>query len=313
MIHEYSIDSIPQAAWDKITGENTLLAIFGSYRWHRLWYELFGSGFTSRIWVYNQSMIAPFVQSGDTLTFSGGKEIADYLDIIGPDEQKKTSWEEILVYCQSIDITHIMLPNVPSSSGTVQFFQRHAAPSLSITIKKEDTTPILLLPATWEAYEASLPRHSRHELRRKLRSFERLHPDSSILKSTNPTQDMELFLKLMELDARKKRFLTEQMKKFFQRLPNEFPDELSLVFLRVGGIEVSGIITLQNGNSLFQYNSGYIKASYPGSGFYLTAKSIQQAIQQGLTTYNFLQGNEQYKYDLGAVDFAVCTIEVHFK
>ena len=37
-------------------------------------------------------------------------------------------------------------------------------------------------------------------------------------------------------------------------------------------------------------------------GLVLHAHSIRQAIEMGLTQYNFLRGNERYKYSFGSVD-----------
>ena len=58
------------------------------------------------------------------------------------------------------------------------------------------------------------------------------------------------------------------------------------------------------------YNSGFDKEKYDSVGLYIKALNIKQAIAHGKKTYNFLQGNERYKYELGAHDFFVYTIEM---
>lgn len=58
----------------------------------------------------------------------------------------------------------------------------------------------------------------------------------------------------------------------------------------------------------FLYNSGFDRECCQNAGFYLKTMSIKRAIENGLKEYNFLQGSERYKYDLGGKDFFVYTI-----
>jgi tetratricopeptide (TPR) repeat protein len=51
----------------------------------------------------------------------------------------------------------------------------------------------------------------------------------------------------------------------------------------------------------------------PSPGVVLHAHSIHYAINNGFTTYDFLRGNEPYKYSFGAKDFQIRRIEVRTK
>lgn len=114
----------------------------------------------------------------------------------------------------------------------------------------------------------------------------------------------------MHRDQYKHTFLTPQMERFFRKLPETFPDQLLLFLLRSGKTTAAALLAWKAGESLLTYNSGYHEEEFSGAGFYLKAKAIQWAIENGYDEYNFLQGSEPYKYDLGAKDFWVYRISV---
>ncbi len=300
MIRQYSIDTIPQVLWNSAAAANTSYGPFLTYQWHRTWYDVFGIKESSWILSIDESHIAPFIKHGSTLSFSGGREIADYLDIIGPEDKKIDAWGEIYAYCKQQNLTTVKLHNIPESSQTIQYFSHH---------RVEDTTPILALPLTWDTYLASLSRHSRHELRRKMKRCKLNYPKLTTVTSTNPYADLRDFFDLMALDEQKSIFLTPSMRDFFLKLPHAFPNELVLQFLYIGNTRAAGILFFIMNNTLYLYNSGFDKEHYPLASFYLKVTSIQYAIAKGISVYNFLQGSEQYKYDLGGKDFLVYAIE----
>jgi len=194
--------------------------------------------------------------------------------------------------------TQLLLRNIPDGSLTLSFFQR----LIQATISKEDTTPILTLPITFDAYQAALGRKERHELRRKMRRFEEQYKDTSVQR----TIDIPLLLALMRGSSEKKVFLTSDMEAFFQTLPAVVP-ELNQFTLVAGQKPVATTVAFRVDQSLLLYNSGY---ELEGSGWYLKAKIIEWAISETLTTLNFLQGGERYKYDFGATDFPVYRVEL---
>ena len=59
------------------------------------------------------------------------------------------------------------------------------------------------------------------------------------------------------------------------------------------------------------YNSGFDPAFADLSvGLLLKATTIRDAIERGLDSFEFLRGDEQYKYHLGGVDQAVYRMTV---
>ena len=192
--------------------------------------------------------------------------------------------------------------NIPESSASAQFFGGNEK-------TQEDTTPLFELPQTWDDYLMMLNKHSRHELRRKVRNFENEHEGLTIVESAQPQKDIDELLRLMKFAEGKQQFLTPQMEAFFRGLPEVFPTSASLLFLQFNGKKIAATLSFVTDAELLLYNAGADLVQYPVSGFYLKAHSIKWAIERKLKVYNFLQGNERYKYDLGGKDFAVYTVK----
>ena len=66
---------------------------------------------------------------------------------------------------------------------------------------------------------------------------------------------------------------------------------------------------------LLIYNSGYDPANYAelSPGIVLTSYIIEDAIKRSLKVFDFLQGNEVYKYRFGAIDTFVYDTQISRK
>ncbi len=290
--------------WNNAFDKNTLHAPFLTWNWHNTWFQILGKNSTPYTYIIDDSIIASFVLTDSTLMFSGGEEIADYMDIIGPEEKKADAWNQIIQQIQSQNCNKLLLRNVPEHSGTIQYFKT----IVNATIDKEDTTPQLQLPKSWEVFVESLGKKYTHELERKIRKFDREHPDVEIIESTQPAEDIDILFSLMERDEAKKAFLTPDMKHFFTEISKTISDTVSLRYIKTGDKKIAVTMSFIMDNTHFLYNSGFDKECCSIAGFYLKAINIKYAIEHGATTYNFLQGNERYKYELGGFDFAVYTV-----
>ncbi len=291
--------------WLHACHKNDLPVPFVCYDWHRIWYDVFQEEDNAFVLHVNDTVLAPFMRKGHKISFSGGEEIADYLDVLGSSVEKQTAWVELLSYLKSLHITHIHLRNIPESSSTLTFFSRQP----HTTLQKEDTTPKVALPGTWDEYLSSLTRKYRHELERKLRKFEREHVNAIINESSDPVRDIHIFLTLMQKDSAKEKFLTDQMKTFFVKMVGAFSDQTSLLLLTIDGKPAAGTLSFTHDKTYYLYNSGFDRSCCQNAGFYLKAQSIKRAIEKGFQEYNFLQGSERYKYELGGKDFGVYTVD----
>lgn len=241
---------------------NTTMLPFSSNDWITAWHETLG-----KEWELVSNNLA---RKGNELIIAGGYEVADYLDIIHPEE-----------IAGKFHGMRLVLRNVPQDSPTVKIFK----------MEKEDTTPISSLPP-------QLDKKNRHEMERKIRKFEREHTDIDLHDG-----NIDTLLTLMKLDPRKKEFLTPDMENFFRRIVVLG----SVTELWADNHAVAAMLWFREEDMIMTYNSGYSESL---AGFYLKARHMLQAAERGIKKYNFLQGNERYKYELGGKDFLVYRADI---
>lgn len=295
-----------ESLWQHAYKESIRPWPFYLYDWHKTWYEHLGA--TTRLLVYagkDPAVIVPLTVTGDTVSFTGGGEIADYLDAIGSREIKDDAWKFVIDDLPKHGVASLKLRNIPADSRSIPFFRN--LPGATVT--EEDSTPILMLPESFDAYQSALDRKKRHELRRKMRRFEKVNPDIAFRVLEGPDISIPRLLELMKLDPQKQDFLSVQMESFFLQLPHI--SGLKLVQFCLGNHTdpAANTLAFAYNDALLLYNSGY-NPDIDGAGFYVKTKSIEWAIENGYRTYNFLQGKERYKYELGGQDFPVYRIDM---
>lgn len=294
-----------KSIWDRCLDLSSPVSPFATYEWATTYFRTVGNKETPVILYHpTLSILAAFSQMNNTVQFAGGTEISDYMDLIGPDENKDQAWAEILPLLQQERIDQIQLHNLPESSATLKFFRKQ-----NTLITPEDTTPKLVLPDAYSTYIESLDRKNRHELERKQRKFIRENPATKVQVSENSREDMEVLLKLMRLDERKNTFLTPEYEAFFRSLPESFGSSLILPILSVNTEPAAAVLAFITDKTFYLYNSGFDLQRFPGASLYLKAETIRLAIGRGCIEYNFLQGNERYKYELGGKDFGVFSVD----
>lgn len=176
-----------------------------------------------------------------------------------------------------------------------------------------EVAPFIDLPKTWEEYLVSLERKHRKELKRKIK---RLEIEKSFYECSESTvrSDFKEFVRLHRLsDPAKNQFMSESMKAFFWDIMTQpiVGWKSSLCFLKIEGKTVAGIMSFESDDEYWLYNSGYDpEFAYYSVGLLLKAHSIKKAIEAGKKKYDFLRGNERYKYELGAKDLQLYRIEI---
>lgn len=290
--------------WDNARTKEPAEMPFTSFTWHAHWFACFGTEEHLTILADpTANVIIPLSIREGVAHFSGGEEIADYLDAVGAEDKKIEAWAAVLPMLKEQGATSLILRNIPDGSSTLDFFR--TIPQAEIT--KEDTTPILPLPASFDEYLAVLDRKDRHELKRKMKKFEAEHGSLTFSVHENNEIQTDALLTLMKHDTDKVAFLTPPMITFFEGLPMAFPDTLRQFVLSAGEKIIASTLAFRTPDALLLYNSGF-DPQYPGAGWYIKVKTISWAIDQKIPAYNFLQGNERYKYDLGGVDHFIYKI-----
>jgi CelD/BcsL family acetyltransferase involved in cellulose biosynthesis len=294
-----------QSDWENAFSKEDKKYPFYHFDWHRAWRETLGIFDRLVIGVSGNGHILPFRICDNTLSFTGGEEVADYLDLVGPDEKKPKALSDFFQLTAG-RFNRILLRNIPHDSATINFFRDNLVWKNKVKITFEDTTPIIGLPNSREKYLESLGRKYRHELKRKIRRFQEQYPTVEFTADPAIGLTVERIFELMEFNPDKKKFLDRHNREFFQAiLKLSYAKTFRLVDRKK---TIAFKIYFPGQNQFLLYNSGY-DPSYEGAGFMLTAQAIFYAIEKGTNYFNFLQGNERYKYDFGAKDFPVMRVE----
>ncbi|MDZ7587009.1 MAG: GNAT family N-acetyltransferase [Patescibacteria group bacterium] len=165
---------------------------------------------------------------------------------------------------------------------------------------KQEVAPYIDLPKTWEEYLDGLKRKYRKEIKRKIKRLE--SAGYEIIQENN----VEEFIRLHRLsDPEKKKFMSQSMAEFFKDLLKiKIPGwQTKMNFLRIGDKNAASIVTFENASEVWLYNSGFDpEFSFYSVGVVLKVLNIKKAIEDGKKKYDFLRGNERYKYELGGKD-----------
>jgi CelD/BcsL family acetyltransferase involved in cellulose biosynthesis len=97
--------------------------------------------------------------------------------------------------------------------------------------------------------------------------------------------------------------------RFFKNILPVMHDKgwLRLTFLKCDDTPAAAYCDFDYGRQILVYNSGLLPDAYAhlSPGIVLLAYNIRNAIESGHTIYDFLRGNETYKYRMGAQDTRV--------
>ena len=218
----------------------------------------------------------------------------------------------------------------PATDALADAFGRHEiAESWTLTVEAEDVCPVATLPgdgtpgaATIDDYLGMLGKHERHEIRRKVRRAEAAGP-VELVESTDPLDDLQSFIELhtarwgdeglfpVTRGGDQSRVFVSRMLELLGPGTRTSLGNVHLSFLTVGGRRIASSIHFETRDALLYYNAGVSPdARELSPGVVLVERLARRALERGLTRFDFLRGDEPYKYEWGAVDEPVQRILV---
>ncbi len=318
------------ADWNRIYASMPASSAFDSLEWNRIWWEHFGGD--SKLMLRSvvrpngtTAIIAPLRLDSNNdegvCTFLGGTDLVDYLGFKHDAELLPNDVQDLL---QSLyddpEISALVLESLPEDSHTIHAVKEVASDmGWEVHIWDEGVAPRVDLPSTVDEYFASLTKKHRHELRRKLR---RLHNAGKVeqLELTTPDEielAMDDFIKLHRGSSiDKSEFMTPQREAFFREIAVTLAekDVTRIYFLTINDEKVATSLAFKIGTTKYLYNSGYLPdRSWLAVGLLNHAINILASIREGIEVYDFMRGDERYKYHLGAVDRHIYTARLDKK
>ena len=272
--------------------------------------------------------IAPFFiashEDRKQLLLLGSIEISDYLDVICRAEETSRFLLELLKFIQEHfvatgSVSGIDMYNIMEDSPTLEALETSAKTlGLELHIRKLQHSPYIPLPGDWGAYLEGLEKKQRHEIRRKMRRATEGEAQVALYFTEEEGKledDMEDFLELMAQDEAKEDFLSPLMREHMKSMMRcAFTQGcLQLAFLEIGGQKAAAYLSFDFLNRIWVYNSGLDRRYMEYSpGWVLLGHLLKWANEHGREEFDFMRGNEEYKYKFGALDRFVMRASVEF-
>ena len=308
-LHEF--DDL-QEEWDQLLPFCSTNTVFVTPLWQRTWWNSFGHESQLRLLSIRSTGallgIAPLREAGGVLQFIGDTDLCDYNDFLVRRGSEEAFYPALFDHLDKLP-SDMELRSLPESSPTLRHVPEQAERrGYKVEVELEDVAPIASLPCTWDEFVASLGKKERHELRRKMR---RLNASGSFTQQVchDPDAIAEGLADFFRLHRGsrpdKKRFMTAEREHFFRKVAIELGarGQVKLAFLELGDIRIASCIYFDYVDSYLLYNSGYDpEYSNLSVGLLNKAMAIKQAIEAGKRSFDFLRGDERYKYDLGGRD-----------
>jgi CelD/BcsL family acetyltransferase involved in cellulose biosynthesis len=338
---DFSEFSLRAVSWNALVEQSIADTPFSRYEYLSEWWKTLGGG----EWLRQSAQlvlvsatendqligIAPLFiaeyEGQPSLMLVGSIEISDYLDLIVRAEDLPRFLSGLLDFLASSEVrAGLSRPsdwsgldwyNLPDASPTLAALKTESE-RLGWTYHEEiyRPTPRIPLNGSFEEYLARIDKKQRHEIRRKMRRaaesdlnvrFTIVNKDSDI------ESEMNSFFHLMIQDSGKAGFLTPLMREQMTvTIRTAFENEyLWLAFLEIEGVKVAASLNFDYKNKLWGYNSGVSREHMELSpGWVLLAHTIQWCCENGRYEFDFMRGDEEYKYRFGGVNKYVMRVRM---
>jgi CelD/BcsL family acetyltransferase involved in cellulose biosynthesis len=313
-----------EAAWNGLLAGSATDVPFLTWQFQTTWWQRLGEGSLHLLgvqdgageWAAALPLYEVPTPEGPVLRLVGGVDVADYLDVLARAGHEEAVWKALVTALAAEPWRTLDLRPIPAVSPTVTMLPSLAgAAGLACRVEREERCPVIGLADSWEGYLATLPGKDRHELRRKLRRAETARPRVEVARSPAAIADrMDTFLDLHKKSrVGKARFMDDRMERFFRDVGAAMAGAgwAALWLLWLEEQPAAALFNFEYAGSVGVYNSGFDPAARALSpGVVLVARTIEDAIARGFRRYDFLRGEESYKYGFGAVATDVLRITV---
>ncbi len=314
--------------WTNLLERAVSAPFFMQYSYQRTWWQYLGQGDLMLIAMRAADGqlvgLAPLFRTTNQvgqrqLALIGCVDVSDYLDLL-VDENYIEPVHQALLDCLSSDQIvwdKLYLCSLPQNSHTHSRMAELAqARGWQVSRHQQAVCPVITLADSWDNYLAEIDKKQRHEIRRKIGKLERTASIHwYVLESAaEVSAAMDDFIMLHQKSTQDKEdFWNEALIQFFKAMAHEIAKAggLKLYFIEIDGLRAAAMLCFDYANQFLLYNSGFDPKFYDLSpGNVLTAYTIQEAIRLGRTRYDFLRGDEIYKFRFGAQAEPLYDLEV---
>jgi CelD/BcsL family acetyltransferase involved in cellulose biosynthesis len=332
ILHKDFSEITPES-WNGLVEQSIANTPFSRHEYLSQWWRTLGGGEWTEAELVLMSAtendqligIAPlFIADYDgqrALMLLGSIEISDYLDLIvreGDLTRFLSGLLDFLISHNEENWSAIDWYNLPDTSPTLAVLKAESE-KRGWTHHEEiyRPTPRIPLSGSFEEYLSRIDKKQRHEIRRKMRRA--AESDKNVRfyvvdGAEDIDSEIDAFFNLMIQSPEKEQFLhpamREQMTATFQNAHKY--GYLWLAFLEIEGAKTAASLNFDYKNKLWGYNSGVSSEHRELSpGWVLLAHTIQWCCENGRYEFDFMRGDEEYKYRFGGVNKYVMRVRVN--
>jgi CelD/BcsL family acetyltransferase involved in cellulose biosynthesis len=300
--------------WDEMVQQSEYRLLFSSPDWSETWWQHFGTDWELYLGSVEDEGecigIAPLIVKDGALHFIGSDNVCDFLDFIIKPGKEDLFFRTLLAHVSNTKLkTFDLAPLLPDSSAQKWLEPLAQKQGLSVLSSQIDVTVVLDLPANLPSFLSLLTSKQRHELLRKER---RLNEEGDVVFRVSHKADpatMDTFIQFFRQSREdKNRFLSVEIEMFFRSICDRasLNGTLQLGILELNNLPVAVTLGFDFQNDLHLYNSGYNPDySLLSVGLISKYSHIKHCIETGKRRFDFLKGNEKYKYYMGGKDVPV--------
>ena len=318
--------------WNALLKESISDTPFSRYEYQRLWWEHRGGGEWQDarlvlVTAHEEEKligIAPLFmaeyENQPALLLNGSIEISDYLDLIVRADDHARFLSGLLDFLASHladGWSRLDWYNLPDDSPTLAALKAESA-HRGWTHHEEvyRPTPRIALNGDFDEYLSRVEKKQRHEIRRKMRRAAESELNMRFVlvdPSTDIERELDTFFDLMVHDPGKADFLHPAMREQMSAILHAAHKEgyLWLGFLEIDGVKTASSLNFDYNGKLWGYNSGVSRAHMELSpGWVLLSHIIQWCCENKRHEFDFMRGDEEYKYRFGGVNRFVMRAQV---
>ncbi len=299
--------------WQGLVAADPVGTPFHGPTWIMAWAAARGEGrLRVRTVEAEGTTVAVFPEIGDGTSWQvpGGTDVTDYRGPVGEPEHQSAAAAAWLAALAADGIDSFALHGLAADGGWMDAIAA-AAEEQGFLIdgrEREDVCPrVDLAGDDPEAWLERLDGKERHELRRKARKLGRDLGGTELIEATDLPAALDRFWELAVTSEGDKGdfFADPSHRAFFDAQVAAFVGRgvLRIHELHAGGLPAASMISLVDDREWGLYNSALdpTLASF-APGTVLAAELCTLAASEGLRIFDFLRGDEDYKYRFGAVD-----------
>ncbi len=300
--------------WKQSISDSIFLTPFDLISWKKTWIDNYGKDFQESFF-FGDNYFAPLMKNHGEVSFIANKDLCDYNNILISDPDKSIIQFLVEEIFKDSDTKFFFLESIPGDSPLFEYVN-NLSNEFKVEIIDEDVAPFVVLPSSWGEYLSSLRKKHRHELRRKIRRLEETVKFSSgdIYDPDEINKNLDEFIYLHKISSKEKEnFMNKNREKFFKELIVNLSNENKIIYsyLKIENKTVSSSISFYLRDTRYLYNSGFDpKYNYLSVGLLNHAFAIKRSISKRLKIFDFMRGNERYKYELGAIDKLIYSITI---